>query len=102
MQNYEAIMKMSISQLEAFLDEVYCAGLNTGLYAARLDDLEASDILLVNPFSIEWLIEEAEPAVLPTNSDDDERECLNAYVKAVLRNADIPYNEECEEFESGN
>lgn len=102
MQNYEAIMKMSISQLEAFLDEVYCAGLNTGLYAARLEDLDSSDILDDNPFSIEWLTDKAEPAVLPTNTDDDERECLNAYVKAVLRNANIPYNEEGEEFESGN
>lgn len=102
MQNYEEIMKMSVTQLEAFLDEVYCAGLNTGLYAARLEDLESSDILDDNPFSIQWLTDEAEPAVLPTNPDDDERECLNAYVKAVLRNADIPYNEEGEEFESGN
>lgn len=102
MQNYEAIMKMSISQLEAFLDEVYCAGLNTGLYAARLEDLDSSDILDDNPFSIEWLTDKAELAVLPTNTDDDERECLNAYVKAVLRNANIPYNEEGEEFESDN
>ena len=102
MQNYEAIMKMSVSQLEAFLDEGYCAGLNTGLYAARLEDVESSDILDDNPFSVEWLTDEAEPAVLPTNTDDDERECLNAYVKAVLLNADIPYNEEGEEFESDN
>lgn len=102
MQNYEAIMKMSVSQLEAFLDEVYCAGLNTGLYAARLEDLESSDILDDNPFSIQWLTSEAEPAVLPTNRVDDERDCLNAYVKAVLRNADITYDEEGEEFESGD
>ena len=89
MQNYDAILKLSMRQLEAFLDEVYCAGLNTGLYAARLEDLESSDILDENPFSAEWLTDEAEAAVLPTNTDDDDRECLNAYVKAVLRNADI-------------
>lgn len=102
MQNYEAIIKMSVSQLEAFLDEVYCTGLNTGLYAARLEDLESSDILDDNPFSVEWLTDKAEPAVLSTNTDDDERECLNAFVKAALRNADIPYDEEGEELESGN
>lgn len=94
MQNYEAIMKMSVSQLEAFLDEVYCTGLNTGLYAARLEDLESSDILDDNPFSMEWLTDEAEPAVLPTNTLDEERDCLSAYVKAVFQNADIPYHEE--------
>lgn len=99
MKNYEAIMKMSVSQLEIFLDEVYCAGLNTGLYAARLEDLENSDILDDNPFSAEWLNDEAEPAVLPENTNDDGKECLNAYVKAVLRNAGITYNKEGEEFE---
>ena len=52
MKNYEAIMKMSIYQLEAFLDEVYCAGLNMGLYAARLEDEEAENILGDNPFSV--------------------------------------------------
>lgn len=102
MQNYEAIMEMSIPQLEAFLDEVYCTGLNTGLYAARLEDLESSDILDENPFSAGWLTAEAEPAVLATNTYDDDRICLNAYVKAILRNADIAYNEESEDFEKGN
>ena len=91
MQNYEAIMKMSIHQLEAFLDEVYCAGLNMGLYAARLKEMESDNILDVNPFSVEWLIDEAEPAVLPSNTVDDQRECLTAFVKAVLLNAHIPH-----------
>lgn len=86
-------MKMSTLQLEAFLDEVYCAGLNTGLYAARLKETESDDILDVNPFSVEWLIDEAEPAVLPSNTVDDQRECLTAFVKAVLLNVDIQEGE---------
>lgn len=93
MKNYEAIMKMSILQLEAFLDEVYCAGLNIGLYAARLKETEPDDILDVNPFSVEWLMDEAEPAVLPSNTVNDQRECLKAFVKAVLLNAHIPSGE---------
>ena len=91
--NYAAIINMSISQLEAFLDEVYCTGLNTGLYAARSENTVLSDTLNKNPFSIKWLKDEAEPAVLPLKTNEDEREYLNALVKAVLRNAGITCNE---------
>ncbi len=100
MQNYEAIMKMSVSQLEVFLDEVYCTGLNNGLYASRLENLDSSDILDDNPFSVRWLTDEAENAVLQGNINDDDRELLNAYVKATLRNAGISYDEEGEKVDS--
>ena len=96
MTNYEAIMKMPIRQLEAFLDEVYCAGLNNGMYAAGLDDEESMDILGDNPFSVEWLIDKAEPAVLPDNPLCDEHECLNALVKAIFRSTGITNYEEGE------
>lgn len=99
MRNYEAIMKMSILQLEAFLDEVYCAGLNNGLYAAGVDEQKASAVLDENPFSIDWLTDEAEDAVLPTNTVDDNRDCLNAFVKAVFLNGDIKGGEK---FETSN
>lgn len=92
--NYAAIINMSISQLEAFLDEVYCTGLNTGLYAARSENTVLSDALNNNPFCVKWLNDDAEPAVLPINTDEGEKECLKALVKAVLQNADITYNEE--------
>ncbi len=92
MQNYEAIMKMTLPQLEAFLDEVYCAGLNTGLYAARLENAESCDIPDENPFSVEWLTDEAEPAVLSSNRNREDKEYLNALAKAILRNADIEYD----------
>lgn len=91
--NYDCIKKMSISQMEVFLDEIYCVGLNTGMYASRMND---ADVLEENPFSFEWLLDKAEPAVLPTNTIDDERECLNAFVKAALRNAEIEYDIESE------
>lgn len=38
--NYDCIKKMSISQMEVFLDEIYCAGLNTGMYASRMNDAD--------------------------------------------------------------
>lgn len=93
MRNYEAIMKMTIPQLEAFLDEVYCTGLNTGLYAARIEEDESCNVLGENPFSVEWLTDEAEPAVLSTNRDGDDEEMLNTLAKALLRNAGIEYDE---------
>ena len=43
MDNYTAIMKMSKNQLEAFLDDVYCTGLNNGMYAS--EHPEKDDIL---------------------------------------------------------
>lgn len=88
MDNYEAIMKMDRAQLEIFLDNVYCAGLNNGMYATRLTDDEADKILEVNPFDMKWLTDDAEPATLCVKSDDDEY-LLNALVKAVFRNAEI-------------
>ena len=33
MDNYSAIMKMMREELNAFLDDVYCTGLNNGMYA---------------------------------------------------------------------
>lgn len=95
MINYEAIMKMTVAQLEAFLDEVYCTGLNTGLYAARFDNEEFYEILDENPFSFKWLLDEAEPAVLETDLSDN-KEMLDALKKALLRNAGIDYDE-CDE-----
>lgn len=91
--NYDCIKKMSISQMEVFLDEIYCAGLNTGIFASKRNDI---DILDENPFSVKWLTDKAEPAVLPTNTINDERECLNAFVKMALRNAEIEYDVESE------
>ena len=37
MNNHEAIVAMSPDRMEQFLDQVYLAGLNTGMYAATHD-----------------------------------------------------------------
>lgn len=89
MDNYEAIMKMSREQLEYFLDDVYCTGLNNGMYAARQPEGKADEILDINPFSKKWLAESAEPATLCAESDDGEDYLLKAFVEAALRNAGI-------------
>ena len=35
MTNYEAMQSMSPEQMEDILDQIYLAGLNNGMYAAR-------------------------------------------------------------------
>ena len=50
MTNYEAILKLGPERMESFLDQVYLAGLNTGGYAARLDEAQETELLGINPF----------------------------------------------------
>lgn len=89
MDNYEAIRKMSREQLEAFLDDVYCAGLNNGMYAARQPEGAADDILDKNPFDAAWLSGDAEPATLCEKAEDGDAYLLDALTEAVIRNAGI-------------
>lgn len=88
MDNYAAIMKMNREQMEEFLDGVYCAGLNNGMYAAQQEDGD-DEILDINPFDMEWLGRDAEPATLCIECEDGDRYVLDALVQAVLRNAGI-------------
>ena len=88
MNNYEAIMKMNPEQLSAFLDDVYCAGLNNGQYAARQpggDDKVLDD----NPFDTSWLEAEAEPATLGAECEDGDAYMLEALTASILRNAGV-------------
>ena len=89
MDNYEAIIKMSKQQLESFLDGVYCTGLNDGMFATRLPEDEADELLAKNPYGGEWLSSPAEKAVLQDNPKDEEKYMLDALAAAVLRNAGI-------------
>ncbi len=89
MDNYEAIRKMSREQLEAFLDDVYCAGLNNGMYAARQTKDAAVEILDKNPFDAAWLSGDAEPATLCEKAEDGGAYLLDALTEAVIRNAGI-------------
>lgn len=89
MDNYEAIMKMNKQQLEAFLDGVYCTGLNDGMYATRLPEDKADEILAKNPYGEEWLSSPAEKAVLQDDPKNEEKYMLDSLAAAVLRNAGI-------------
>lgn len=88
MDNYSAILKMNRIQLEAFLDDVYCTGLNNGLYAARQPDGD-DEILDRNPFDKDWLTAAAEPATLCAECEDGDTYLLEAYAQAVIRNAGL-------------
>ena len=94
MNNYEAIMKMSPEQIEAFLDSVYCAGLNNGMYFSRQPEGQADEILDANPFDMAWLKDDAEPATMYFKCDDGDEYLLEAYAEAVLRNAGIGTNQD--------
>lgn len=88
MDNYSAIMKMTRSQLEGFLDSVYCAGLNNGMYAAKQPDGD-DEVLDINPFDKKWLSSDAEKATLCEICEDGDEYVLDALVQSVLRNAGI-------------
>lgn len=94
MNNYEAIMKMNREQLEAFLDCIYCTGLNNGMYYQRQPEGKAEEILDVNPFDMKWLEEEAEPATLCADCDEDDEDMLEAYAQSILLNAGIDLDNE--------
>lgn len=89
MNNYEAIMQMSREQLEDFLDDVYCTGLNTGVYASRQPEEQEEKILGEKPFDGKWLSDNAEPATLCKAAEDGDTYLLKSFVKALLRNAEI-------------
>ena len=83
MDNFEAIMQMDRSALEAFPDQVYLTGFNTGLYAATLSNGsdEQAELLDEPPFPESWLNSEAEKAALGTYAGEDDEYMLNALTK---------------------
>lgn len=95
MDNFLAIKQMDRSALEAFLDQVYLTGLNTGLYAATLpnESDEQAELLDENPFDEVWLSSEAENATLGTYAGEDDEYMLNALTNAVFRIAGIEFDE---------
>ena len=99
MDNFEAIKKMSREQLEAFLDNVYCTGLNNGMYASRQPEGEAVDILDKCPFDAAWLSDDAEPATLCDKTEDDEY-LLDALTKSIIRSAGIDVSQSVKETEN--
>lgn len=90
MTNYEAIRSMSPEQMEDILDQIYIAGLNNGIYAARQDD---DGILDTNPFDLRWLSEPAEKAIRFETDEEGDDYMLCALCEAIFRNAEIPVHE---------
>lgn len=90
MTNYEAIRSMSPEQMEDILDQIYLAGLNNGMYAARQDD---DGILDTNPFDLRWLSEPAEKAIRFETDEEGDDCMLCALCEAIFRNAGIPVQE---------
>lgn len=86
MTNYEAIIKMPPERMEQFLDQVYLAGMNNGMYAVRQED---DNILDRNPFDLGWLSAQAEEATTPGFDEYGEEYMLSALVEAIFRNAGI-------------
>ena len=81
MTNYEAITKMSPAWMESFLDQVYLAGLNTGMHVAGLSEEEQDELLDYSPFDASWLVADAESALV---SDDDDY-LISPLVEAIVR-----------------
>lgn len=81
MTNYEAIIKMSPAWMESFLDQVYLAGLNTGMHVAGLPEEEQDELLDYSPFDTSWLVADAESALI---SDDDDY-LISPLVEAIVR-----------------
>lgn len=98
MDNYTAIMKMSRKQLEMFLDDVYCTGLNNGMYAA--EHPENDDILADFPFNEKWLSADAEPATLFPEGEDGDGYLTEIFTQSVIRSAGIDVSESVSETEN--
>ena len=91
MNNYAAILAMTPERMEQFLDQVYLAGLNTGMYAATHDD---DTVLDNNPFDAAWLHADAEEATAKGFDETGDEYMLGALVQAILQSAGISDSEE--------
>lgn len=89
MTNFEAILQMDATKLETFLDHVYLTGLNTGMYAATLEEAEQEAVLDSNAYDMKWLLSEAEDATRLVFAEDGDTYMPNALTFAVLRSAGI-------------
>lgn len=98
MDNYTAIMKMSKKQLEMFLDDVYCTGLNNGMYAS--EHPENDGILADFPFNEKWLSADAEPATLCPEGEDGDGYLTEFFAHSAIRHAGIDISESVNETEN--
>lgn len=89
MTNFEAILQMDATKLETFLDHVYLTGLNTGMYAATLEEAEQEAVLDSNFYDMKWLLSEAEDATRLVFAEEGDTYMPQALTMAVLRSAGI-------------
>ena len=94
MTNYEAIKRMSVEQMEAFLDHVLLTGLNLGMYAASLDEDRQGEVLDTNPYDETWLSSDAEDATEFVFAEDGDTYLPDALTAAIYKNAGIDHDEE--------
>lgn len=92
MTNYEAIKRMTMEQLEIFLDHVYLTGMNNALYLSRLTEDEAADFEY-ETYDQPWLVSEAEEATEYVFDDDGETYLPFYLVTAIYRNTGIDMDE---------
>lgn len=86
MTNYEAIIRMTPERMEQFLDQVYLAGLNNGMYAAMHED---DEILDLNPCDACWLAAQAEKSTEFGSDEEEDAYMLSALAEAIFKNAGI-------------
>lgn len=98
MDNYAAIMKKSKKQLEAFLDDVYCTGLNNGMYAS--EHPENDDILADFPFNEKWLSADAELTTLCPEGEDGDGYLTDFFAQSAIRHAGIDISESVSETDN--
>ena len=91
-------MKMSKKQLEMFLDDVYCTGLNNGMYAS--EHPENDDILADFPFNEKWLSTDAELATLCPEGEDGDGYLMEFFAQSAIRHAGIDITESVNETEN--
>ena len=94
MTNYEAIIQMSAEQMEVFLDYVLLTGLNLGMHAARLSEVEQGEFLDTNPYNKAWLAADAEDATRLVFAEDGDIYLPDALTAAILKITDISPDEE--------
>ena len=93
MTNYEAIKRMTMEQLEIFLDHVYLTGMNNAIYLSRLSEDDAAEFHY-ETYDHPWLASEAEEATEYVFDDDGETYMPHYLAKAILRNAGINMDEQ--------
>lgn len=79
MTNYEAMISLNQKMMASILDQIYLTGMNAG----QADEEENEDF----PYGEDWLAQEAEAALFPTDPDDPE--LLDGLVRAIFQNAGI-------------